>query len=391
MSFFLGFSLGKVRCAMATQKPTLPFDVLTDDEKRWISARIENEKDSNPPQRSAPLPPPAFHPLTDEEEKWFKAKMEKASSDKSGGTTAASGAAAVDTETSFEEEMKLERLNYIRAAAAAAARTDAAATARAAAAERAKEQMKKGETVAAYEEEIRKDQESQFLVKLLSDRAQLPTQHGSNKSLYELMASEPTFLPPHKVGIVKTGVKITPPLGKFTKLFSRSGVAARGIFVEGGVIDEDYNGEIYVILYNSTPHNVVVQHGERICQFGFLENPNKFTMIAEERRESGAEENGPGLDEDEKIEEEEKKPEEKGQNSGIDSDGGGAGFRGSVGGRDPCITPAFLDPFRGEVKMAAFESLPAFMKPISNLEMPPVLDPNAPRQNLRGFGSTGMF
>lgn len=66
-----------------------------------------------------------------------------------------------------------------------------------------------------------------------------------------------------------TGLKATLPTNTELQVRSRSGMALkRGLCVlnSPGTIDEDYYGEIGVILYNSTPFLNKVDKGERIAQ-----------------------------------------------------------------------------------------------------------------------------
>jgi dUTP pyrophosphatase len=112
-----------------------------------------------------------------------------------------------------------------------------------------------------------------FSIILLRESAVIPRQYGSKKSLWDLSASEPSFIPAGTTGYVKTGLIIIPPLEKFTQLHSRSGLAAHGVTVEGGIIDEDYKKEVFIILKNSTPHNITIQAKQRVAQFSFYDNP----------------------------------------------------------------------------------------------------------------------
>ena len=66
--------------------------------------------------------------------------------------------------------------------------------------------------------------------------------------------------------IIKTGIQVQPPEGTYIRVASRSGLAVRGITVEGGVIDPDFTGEIKVILYNHSPNDAQVKCGMRIAQ-----------------------------------------------------------------------------------------------------------------------------
>ena len=60
------------------------------------------------------------------------------------------------------------------------------------------------------------------------------------------------------------------PAGYFCLLLSRSGLASKGLFVTGGVIDSDYRNEVAVLLHNSTEEQFKVNKGQRIAQSLFL-------------------------------------------------------------------------------------------------------------------------
>lgn len=80
--------------------------------------------------------------------------------------------------------------------------------------------------------------------------------HGDS---YELQSGERKLF--------KTGIAISIPRGHYARVAPRSGLAFKhGIDVMAGVIDEDYRGEVGVILLNTSDMVFVVQHGDRIAQ-----------------------------------------------------------------------------------------------------------------------------
>ncbi len=86
---------------------------------------------------------------------------------------------------------------------------------------------------------------------------------------YDLSSCKHLFLEPGKVTKVNTGIKIT-DYGDlesvFFKIEGRSGLASRGIFPVGGIIDKTYRGEIIVLLMNTTDEPFEVKIRDRIAQ-----------------------------------------------------------------------------------------------------------------------------
>ncbi len=56
------------------------------------------------------------------------------------------------------------------------------------------------------------------------------------------------------------------PVVPFFKVEGRSGLASKGIFPVGGIIDPSYRGEVGVLLFNSTKKSFVLEKGARIAQ-----------------------------------------------------------------------------------------------------------------------------
>ena len=79
----------------------------------------------------------------------------------------------------------------------------------------------------------------------------------------------PVTIAPGKRALVGTGLAIALPRGFEAQVRPRSGLAAKhGVTVLNapGTIDEDYRGEIKVILINHGDEPFVVQSGERVAQ-----------------------------------------------------------------------------------------------------------------------------
>lgn len=53
----------------------------------------------------------------------------------------------------------------------------------------------------------------------------------------------------------------------FIKVEGRSGLASRGIFPIGGIVDPSYRGEIGIVLLNTNEESFKIKKGDRIAQF----------------------------------------------------------------------------------------------------------------------------
>ena len=76
-------------------------------------------------------------------------------------------------------------------------------------------------------------------------------------------------LKPLERKLIPTGLFIELPVGFEAQIRPRSGLALKqGLTVLNtpGTIDADYRGEIGVILVNLSSVDVLIEHGERICQ-----------------------------------------------------------------------------------------------------------------------------
>src|SRR5437588_1857212 len=81
------------------------------------------------------------------------------------------------------------------------------------------------------------------------------------------MANELTAIPPNERMAISTGIAIPTPPGTYARNAPRSGLAAKhSIDIGAGVIDQDYRGEIKVILINHSKYPYQVRPGDRITQ-----------------------------------------------------------------------------------------------------------------------------
>ena len=71
---------------------------------------------------------------------------------------------------------------------------------------------------------------------------------------------------PHSTIKIPTGWAFQPPEGYAGFIYARSGLASKGLIPLGGILDEDYTGEVIVIMLNTTDDYLYINNGDRIAQ-----------------------------------------------------------------------------------------------------------------------------
>ena len=109
-----------------------------------------------------------------------------------------------------------------------------------------------------------------FQVKLLKEGAIPPARMSKGAAGYDvrLCAESPLIIPPMGRALAPTGLAIACPTGTYARVAPRSGLAVReGVGVGAGVVDEDYRGEVKVLLFNhNADGDLELQPGDRIAQ-----------------------------------------------------------------------------------------------------------------------------
>lgn len=97
----------------------------------------------------------------------------------------------------------------------------------------------------------------------------MPVRATPGAAAFDLRAAHEAEVWQGDTVLIKTGVRLALPPGYVGKVCSRSGLALKeGVFVVNapGIIDEDYRGEIGVILGRLRPGVFRVNRGDRIAQ-----------------------------------------------------------------------------------------------------------------------------
>lgn len=77
---------------------------------------------------------------------------------------------------------------------------------------------------------------------------------------------EQVYVSPHETVKIPTGWAFQPESGYMLQLLQRSGLASKGLICVGGILDEDYTGEVIVIMLNTTDNYLSINNGDRIAQ-----------------------------------------------------------------------------------------------------------------------------
>jgi len=122
--------------------------------------------------------------------------------------------------------------------------------------------------------------------KKLVDEAIIPDYAHEGDAGMDLYAIKDEVIEPFSWKLIPTGLAVILPKGTELQIRSKSGIAYKnGVFVlnSPGTIDENYRGEIGVLLYNlNAKENFVIKKGQKIAQ-GVVANVEYVkTIVVEE-------------------------------------------------------------------------------------------------------------
>jgi dUTP pyrophosphatase len=101
----------------------------------------------------------------------------------------------------------------------------------------------------------------------LSENALPPTRESSRAAGLDLRSAHEVLIPASGNVLVTTDLAIQLPSGCYGRIAPRSGLALQpNIVVGGGMIDEDYRGNLGIILFNHSNKPFQNHRGDRIAQ-----------------------------------------------------------------------------------------------------------------------------
>ena len=127
----------------------------------------------------------------------------------------------------------------------------------------------------------------------MEEGATLPTKGSPGSAGHDLYSNSNLSLLPDQIATVSTGIGLILPANHFAKIEDRSGLAAHHhLLTAAGVIDQDYEGVVKVVIRNMSSRNVyLIRKGDRIAQMVVHQIPN---TVAELQPSSTSTERGAG-------------------------------------------------------------------------------------------------
>lgn len=122
-------------------------------------------------------------------------------------------------------------------------------------------------------------------LKFLRDNVPLPVRATPGSGGFDVFSTETFTLYPNESYLVPLGFAIALPPGHVLFAIPRSGLALHnGITVANspGLIDEDYRGEVGIILRNDSHDSFRVKEYSKIAQLLLVEAPNATFEVVEE-------------------------------------------------------------------------------------------------------------
>ena len=100
---------------------------------------------------------------------------------------------------------------------------------------------------------------------LMNSDAIMPVRASKRSAGLDLYSSIDVNIDISSIKIINTGIHVSLPENSYGSITDKSSLAAKGILTLGGVIDNDYTGEIIVIM-TSLIEPIKIKKGQKIAQ-----------------------------------------------------------------------------------------------------------------------------
>ena len=85
-------------------------------------------------------------------------------------------------------------------------------------------------------------------IALINNDAIIPTRASKGSAGLDLYSNIDVYIDTNSIKKINTGIHVSLPKNTYGSIRDKSSLAAKGILTLGGVIDNDYTGEIIVIM-----------------------------------------------------------------------------------------------------------------------------------------------
>jgi len=102
----------------------------------------------------------------------------------------------------------------------------------------------------------------------IGENGKVPAYAHETDAGADLFASEDYIISPATIEMIETDLYVEIPAGYFGGIYSKSGLASKGVSVANspGILDSDYRGMCKVLLHNFNKVPYKIQKGDKIAQ-----------------------------------------------------------------------------------------------------------------------------
>ena len=100
---------------------------------------------------------------------------------------------------------------------------------------------------------------------LINDDAIIPRRTSKRSAGLDLYSSIDVSIDTNSIKKINTGIHVSLPENSYGSIRDKSSLAAKGLLTLGGVIDNDYTGEI-IIITTSLIEPIKIKKGQKIAQ-----------------------------------------------------------------------------------------------------------------------------
>ena len=102
-------------------------------------------------------------------------------------------------------------------------------------------------------------------VVLMNNNGTIPTRASKSSAGLDLYSSIDVYIEVGSIKKINTGICISLPENSYGSIRDKSSLAAKGLLTLGGVIDNDYTGEIIIVM-TSLIEPIKIKQGQEIAQ-----------------------------------------------------------------------------------------------------------------------------